>query len=219
MALCLSFPGCRHLQHPGMCLIKMLGAAAAQIAGKVNILMTVAVWLGIPRGTIAGQDWCGDWHKSQQLPKDFSNRLASQFKAIDLEQLVKGFFLMVFSWISRESLPLFEGDFEFEIFEEHVSTGLCSGDFLFAFASVGADDDKSKTYGSFNNLSPLVYQWSLTWWKWTRKKFMQRSQKNHFQKFEGQVLSWANTWHCPLWYLGLERCGGWLFCWEYKLTP
>jgi len=42
-----------------------------------------------------------------------------------------------------ESLPLFEGDFEFEIFEEHVSTGLCSGDFLFAFASVGADDDKS----------------------------------------------------------------------------
>ena len=70
---------------------------------------------------------------------------------------------MVFSWISRESLPLFEGDFEFEIFEEHVSTGLCSGDFLFAFASVGADDDKSKTYGSFNNLSPLVYQWSLTW--------------------------------------------------------
>jgi len=27
----------------GMCLIKMLGAAAAQIAGKVNILMTVAV--------------------------------------------------------------------------------------------------------------------------------------------------------------------------------
>jgi len=26
-----------------MCLIKMLGAAAAQIAGKVNILMTVAV--------------------------------------------------------------------------------------------------------------------------------------------------------------------------------
>jgi len=98
MALCLSFPGCRHVQHPGMCLIKMLGAAAAQIAGKVNILMTVAVWLGIPRGTIAGQDWCGDWHKSQQLPKDFSNRLASQFKAIDLEQLVKEFFLMVFSW-------------------------------------------------------------------------------------------------------------------------
>lgn len=43
MALCLSFPGCRHVQHPGMCLIKMLGAAAAQIAGKVNILMTVAV--------------------------------------------------------------------------------------------------------------------------------------------------------------------------------
>ena len=31
---------------PGMCLIKMLGAAAAQIAGKVNILMTVAVFLG-----------------------------------------------------------------------------------------------------------------------------------------------------------------------------
>lgn len=36
--------GCRNV--PGMCLIKMLGATAAQIAGKVNILMTVAVFLG-----------------------------------------------------------------------------------------------------------------------------------------------------------------------------
>ena len=122
------------------------------------------------------------WGLAPGLPlsKDFSNRLASQSKAVDLEQLVKEFFLVVVSLISR----------------------------------VGAHD-KSKTLGSFSNPSPM-YQGSLTWWKWTGKKRMQRSPKKSLPKIWRSSSFLGEHLTLPFvvpWAWG----GGWLFGLEYSL--